>query len=156
VHEVARPGLAARARVLEPPRFRSREADHQHVRPAVAVEVAREVEEGVRVALGVEHLRRVELEALAELRPAIHEGPRDHVGVPVAVEVGEGGALAVELRRELVALEGDRARRGACAGSRGVRVDAGLGSAAGGEAETQRGEPVARRREGGLHRGRAS
>ena len=102
--------LVLSERIAKPEGLLARKADHDDVEPAVRVEIVGPRKEVVRVAFGPEGPGRIELVALAELRPPIPIRSCDHVAGPVAVEVSEARALARELRRELHALERDALR----------------------------------------------
>src|SRR6185503_20429751 len=96
------PFRATRVRV--PRRGLAGETDEEHVDPAVAVEVAREGEEVVRVSARIEALRRIDLALRREVWAAVPVRPGDHVGESVAIEIGEARALAQEVGAERQAL----------------------------------------------------
>ena len=99
---------------------------HSTSGPAVAVEVAGEGQEVVRIVLRIEGLPRPILVPLLEIRAFEPERAGDDVHLAVAVEVAVVGALGVELVGEAQLLEG------VALGQRGRlwRAAAGLGAGA--------------------------
>ena len=105
-HHVLWPVPSRPAWVLVPRRVLAGEADHQHVVPAVGVEVVHEGEEVVGVHARLERCRRIQLVHLRELRALVPERTRHDVGLAVPVEVAKGRPLAEEPRLELLLREG--------------------------------------------------
>ena len=83
--QVLLPGAFLAGGVFVPVAGRAGEGHLEHVRPAVAVEVAGVREEVLRVALGVVRLDGVDLEFLLEIRAGLPVGRGDdvHLAVPV-------------------------------------------------------------------------
>ena len=104
-HDVGGPAPLFAARVLVPRRLLAREADHQHVVPAVGIEVVHEGEEVVRVVGCRERRWRIQLARARELGTRIPERAGDDVHVAVAVEVAVGSPFAQELVTQLLLVE---------------------------------------------------
>jgi hypothetical protein len=83
-------------RVAVPVRLLPREADLEEVGPAVAVDVGGPEEEAVRVPVRIEGVRLADLVHRLEVGRLVPQRAGDHVLVAVAVEIGEGRALARE------------------------------------------------------------
>src|SRR5262249_28682923 len=76
----------------------AREIDDQYVGTSIAVEVANELEEVVRVAVGVEGDGRVDLVLLRERGPFVPVRAAHDVGDAIAVEVAVARALGQKFR----------------------------------------------------------
>jgi hypothetical protein len=87
-------------------------AEHQHVRPAVAVEVVHVGEHAVRLPLlRREQLDGEELVAAGEVGPLVPVRAGDDVRLAVAVEVADGDAVAQVDAVQDALLERDGGRR---------------------------------------------
>ena len=93
------------AGILVPIGVGARERHVEHVQPAVAVEVADEGQEVVRVAVGIKGLGRIDLVLLLEVGALVPVGPGHHVQLAVIVEVAVVGPFAEELFAEREFLE---------------------------------------------------
>ena len=98
---VARPVALLALGVGEPVARVAGESEHEHIGPAVFVEVGRVGEEVLGIAARVHRLAVVDLVARFEFRAFPPVGAIDDVVLAVLVEVAGGGALGVEFIDEL-------------------------------------------------------